>query len=158
MLLLFRTLHKRRGFELRQGPDKKNAGSLRTRQIYTFIKDLLFGHGILGLGILLTQLTAHRIGAKIGAFLESGSLFFHHECFSRHPELQFHHFIVLVGSVQHMQINLGVYHTSVKELQFIQFFLNEVQEFGIRLEVDGLSKYFHRIRVFLRPYTLAAGM
>ncbi len=49
MLLLFRTLHKRRGFELRQGPDKKNAGSLRTRQIYTFIKTCYLATASLGL-------------------------------------------------------------------------------------------------------------
>ena len=81
--------------------------------IYIY-KDLLFGHGILWLGILLTQLTAHRIGAKIGAFLESGSLFFTMNVSPGTRVSQFHHFIVLVGSVQHMQINLGVYHTSVK--------------------------------------------
>ncbi len=49
MLLLFRTLHKRRGFELRQGRDKKNAGSLRTRQIYTFIKACYLATASLGL-------------------------------------------------------------------------------------------------------------
>lgn len=99
------------------------------------------------------QLTAHRIGTQVDAFLESRRLFLYHKRLAGHPELEFYHFILLVGSVEQMQIHLGIDHTVVEKFQLVEFLLNELQQFHIRFEMDGLRKYFHDGNV-LRPSLL----
>ena len=81
---------------------------------------------------------------------QSSGLFLYHKRFAGHPEFEFYHFIFLVGCVEQMQIHLGIDHTVVEKFQLVEFLLNELQQFRIRFEMDGLRKYFHDGNV-LRP-------
>ena len=100
--------------------------------------------------VLGAQFAAHRIGAQVCTLFESCRLLFHYECLSRNPHFEFHHLVLLIRRIEHMQINLGIDNTVVEQLQFVELFLDKVQKLGVRLEMDGLRKYLHDRNV-LRP-------
>jgi hypothetical protein len=105
-------------------------------------------YGIVGsetadLLLVFLDLPGKGIHAQIGGFFEGAALFAYDDIVARQLDLDLHDLVLHVGRPVQPEEYLPANDVVVKSDQFVHFVLDEIDEFAVGVEMNGLNSDLH---------------